>query len=188
MSWKKTKASEEKLSSLAFVQNDSSNTAIYCSCIYINLNGTVVLVHSNVTNTINMWFSLNLRSNKKHRTISSRRYISSILARRHCSSILRVFRTGNKQLVPDSPAEWNTSLFEGSHSVDTYNTKAKFPSPLLSWCYPLQKDTVLYTGLTCTHGTCRKINRVHLNINHPAFCLNSGATAQLGPGWSCTLE
>lgn len=28
------------------------------------------------------------------------------------------FRTGSRQLVPDGAAEWNTSLFEGSHSVD----------------------------------------------------------------------
>lgn len=37
-------------------------------------------VHTNVTNTVNMWFTLNLRSNKSAR--SSRRDISSILARR----------------------------------------------------------------------------------------------------------
>lgn len=36
----------------------------------------------------------------------------------HCSSVLRVFRTGNKQLVPARPAERSTSLFEGSDSVD----------------------------------------------------------------------
>lgn len=71
---------EEILSSFPFVPNDSSKAAFYCSSIYINSNGTIVLVHSNVTNTINMWSSLNLRSNKKHRAISSRRDISCILA------------------------------------------------------------------------------------------------------------
>lgn len=38
--------------------------AIYCSSIYANPNGTIVSVQTNVTNTVNMWFRLNLRSNK----------------------------------------------------------------------------------------------------------------------------
>lgn len=36
----------------------------------------------------------------------------------HCSGELRVFRTGNEQLVPARPAERSKSLFEGSDSVD----------------------------------------------------------------------
>lgn len=37
---------------------------LYCFSIYINSNATIVSVHSNVTNTVNTRFKLNLRSNK----------------------------------------------------------------------------------------------------------------------------
>lgn len=59
-----------------FVPDDGSKAAVYCFSIYINTNGMIVSVHTNVTNTVNMWFRLNLRSNKSAR--SSRRDISPI--------------------------------------------------------------------------------------------------------------
>lgn len=63
-----------------FVPDDGSKAAVYCFSIYINTNGMIVSVHTNVTNTVNMWFRLNLRSNKSAR--SSRRDISPIRAGR----------------------------------------------------------------------------------------------------------
>lgn len=62
--WRDFTASKEILSSLPFVPDDSSKAAVYCFSIYINSNSTIVLVHSNVTNTVNIRFSLNLWSNK----------------------------------------------------------------------------------------------------------------------------
>lgn len=40
---------------------------IYCSSICTNPNGTIVSVHSDVTNTVNTWFRRNLRSDRKRR-------------------------------------------------------------------------------------------------------------------------
>lgn len=77
-------------------------------------NGTIVSVHSDVTNSVNTRFRRNLRSDRKRRSKSD---IAAVPGP-HCSSVLRVFRTGNEQLVPAGPAELSVSLFEGSDSVD----------------------------------------------------------------------
>lgn len=105
---------KETLSSLPFVPGDGSKAAIYCSSIYPNPNGTIVSVHSDVTNTVNTRIRRNLRSDRKRRSKSDMAAVPGP----HCSSALRVFRTGNEQLVPAGPGELSTSLFEGSDSVD----------------------------------------------------------------------
>lgn len=59
-------SSEETLSSVPFVPDDRSKADSYCSTIYIISNATIEQVHSCVTNTVNIRFSLNPRSHKSN--------------------------------------------------------------------------------------------------------------------------
>lgn len=62
---------KETLSSLPFVPGEGSKAAIYCSSICTNPNGTIVSVHSDVTNTVNTRFRRNLRSDRKRRVFKT---------------------------------------------------------------------------------------------------------------------
>lgn len=103
---------------------------------------------------------------QKHRVFKTWHLLSS--GRAHCSNTLRVFRTGNEQLVPAQPAE-RARLYLREVIPLIYKTpKQSFLPPRFPGAIPFKKDMVFYTGLTCTHGTRRKTNRGHLNINHPS--------------------
>lgn len=134
-------------------------------------NGTIVWVHSNVTNAVNIWFILNLWSNKSTgphlQNMTSRPLWPGALFQTYCE-----FSGQETSSLFQTDQQNGTRLYLREVIPLIYKTPKQFPSPSLSWCYPLQKDSILYTGLTCTHGTRRKTNSGHLNINQPAFCLN----------------
>lgn len=127
---------------LPFVSDSSSNAALYCFSIHTNWNGAIVSVHTNVTNTVNMWFKLNLRSNKSAR--SSRRDISSILAGR----IVWMNFQDRKRAACSSPTGRMEHVFIWGKSFRWYikhQSKVSFPLTFLLLS-PSNRHSPLYSA------------------------------------------
>lgn len=137
---------------------------LYCFSIYINSNATIVSVHSNVTNTVNTRFKLNLRSNKSStpalRDVTSPLFWPGALFE-HTESF-----QDRKRAACSRPTGRMEHVFIWGKSFRWYiKHQSKVSFPLTFLVLSPSKGHVLYTGLTCTHGTRRKINRGNLNIN-----------------------
>lgn len=178
--------SKEILSSLPFVLGDGSKATIYCFSIYINSNGTIVSVHSNVTNTVNTRFRLNLRSNKKPSAMSSRHDISSILTGSivptHCKFQDR------KRAACSRPTGRMEHIFIWGKSFRWYikhQSKVSFPFTFLVLS-PSKGHSPLYWAHIHTRDQ-KKNKQSSFKYQPPCFCLNGGATAHFGPGLSSMI-
>lgn len=126
-----------------FSELSVQKTLIYCSSIYTSSTGTIVSVHADVTNTVNMW-SQDWTCGQTKAPRSSRHDISSILAGRIVlAGALYVFQD-RKPAACSSPDRQRGACLYLREVIPLiyikHQRKAPAPTPPQpSWCDPLQK-------------------------------------------------
>lgn len=139
--WIHLRPKRKLLSSLTFCS--VQKTLIYCSSIYTSSTGTIVSVHADVTNTVNMW-SQDWTCGQTKAPRSSRHDISSILAGRIVlAGALHVFQDRKPAACSSPDRQRGACLYLREVIPLIYIKHQRKPpaptAPQPSWCDPLQK-------------------------------------------------